>query len=425
MRNFNRELNFYDADLPSLAEEPNSKWRLLVLVFLFGLMLLSGLGVTLSPHIAVLCEVLNNCTKDKKFEQLYFESSGAGELALSQANQAQSLKELKQAYSRLSLALGQLEEIPENAKIYPNAQLSASYYQRQLARLNTQLNKQQQAERQLVAAPRLTEKAQDTETAKILVQAQNAEGVMMSQGEEQHRQVNNTHEDLQTHFDQRVATAQEQPKVTIEPVPQQRQALTRQTHSKRSATAQQDAVISNPSLPSFSTAPLSSASSDEFLARQLANQITTGLVNAANKREINYGTQMYQQVQVAISVLRRGQSLKEAERLSRVPSSVLRQLIEWGQSYPAVKLGSSLPETDWDRSIRLANDISVGLLVAGNQGQINYGSRRYRQVQTAILALRQGRELGEAARVSQVSLPVLDQLSKWGKQRPSISSKGN
>jgi hypothetical protein len=69
-------------------------------------------------------------------------------------------------------------------------------------------------------------------------------------------------------------------------------------------------------------------------------------------------------------------------------------------------------------SIRYANDIAVGLLVADRKGHINYGTKNYRRVQTAILLLRQGEDIETAARMSSVSVPTLHQLIKWGENRP-------
>jgi hypothetical protein len=68
--------------------------------------------------------------------------------------------------------------------------------------------------------------------------------------------------------------------------------------------------------------------------------------------------------------------------------------------------------------IGYANDISAGLLVAGNNGQINYGTTNYRRVQTAIVLLRQGEDIENAARRAKVSLDTLQQLIKWGENRP-------
>ncbi len=69
-------------------------------------------------------------------------------------------------------------------------------------------------------------------------------------------------------------------------------------------------------------------------------------------------------------------------------------------------------------SVRLANDIAYGLVIAHQNQQIRYGTRMYRQVQTAINLLRRGAGLEGASRRSGVPRSVLDQLMEWGQQRP-------
>ncbi|MGK7942466.1 MAG: hypothetical protein AB4062_20365 [Crocosphaera sp.] len=72
-------------------------------------------------------------------------------------------------------------------------------------------------------------------------------------------------------------------------------------------------------------------------------------------------------------------------------------------------------------SIQLANDIAYGLVIAHDKRQIRYGTTMYRKVQTAINLLRRGAGLNGASRRSGVPRPVLDQLMKWGQQRPGAS----
>lgn len=72
-------------------------------------------------------------------------------------------------------------------------------------------------------------------------------------------------------------------------------------------------------------------------------------------------------------------------------------------------------------SIQIANDIAYGLVIAHDKRQIKYGTKMYRKVQTAINLLRRGAGLDGASRRSGVPRPVLDQLMKWGQQRPGAS----
>lgn len=77
-----------------------------------------------------------------------------------------------------------------------------------------------------------------------------------------------------------------------------------------------------------------------------------------------------------------------------------------------------------DTLIRLANDVTFGLVVADRNGQVSYGSYNYRKVQTAIKLLRQGSDISEAAKRSDLTPSVLEQLAEWGSDRPG-SFRGN
>ncbi len=70
--------------------------------------------------------------------------------------------------------------------------------------------------------------------------------------------------------------------------------------------------------------------------------------------------------------------------------------------------------------ITLANDLSVGLIVADNRGELKYGSRNYKKVQTAILSLRKGssQSLEDAAQLSGLDLDILKWLAQYGQNRP-------
>ncbi len=74
--------------------------------------------------------------------------------------------------------------------------------------------------------------------------------------------------------------------------------------------------------------------------------------------------------------------------------------------------------TEKNASIRLANDIAYGLIIAGEKGHINYGTKAYRRVQTAIRVLRRGENLYDAARIAEVPSEQLQQLIRWGENRP-------
>lgn len=68
----------------------------------------------------------------------------------------------------------------------------------------------------------------------------------------------------------------------------------------------------------------------------------------------------------------------------------------------------------------LANDLSVGLIVADQKGELRYGTKNYKKVQTAILSLRKGssQTLEEAAQLSGIDEKTLQWLARYGRDRP-------
>lgn len=158
-----------------------------------------------------------------------------------------------------------------------------------------------------------------------------------------------------------------------------------------------------------------------------ANDIAAGLLVAHQQGQLKYGTKMYRKVQSAMRVLRQGGTLATAAHRAQVPLPTLQQLIKWGEIRPGSSVAGNNPsprsdykgsENGRDESIRQANDIAAGLLVADTKGQINYGTRTYRKVQTAIRLLRRGGTLEAAARQANLSTATLQQLIEWGANRP-------
>ncbi len=159
---------------------------------------------------------------------------------------------------------------------------------------------------------------------------------------------------------------------------------------------------------------------------QYASHIVTGLVVAQNQGQIRHNTKEYSRYQDAIILLRQGYSLEQAATSANVPLSDLYQVIAWGENRPGnpekhqppLLAQSDLQLGDLDGPLRYANDIAAGLLVAHRNGQIRYGTIQYRRVQTAINLLRQKKTLDEAAYHAKVNVSTLEQLIKWGANRP-------
>ncbi len=108
-------------------------------------------------------------------------------------------------------------------------------------------------------------------------------------------------------------------------------------------------------------------------------------------------------------------TVKDAVTLFQVPYQQTRNT---SQSHSVEETKRRLAQ---EVSIQIANDIAYGLVIAHDKNQIRYGTRMYRKVQTAINLLRRGAGLNGASRRSGVPRSVLDQLMKWGQERPGAS----
>ncbi|WP_013322394.1 hypothetical protein [Gloeothece verrucosa] len=74
------------------------------------------------------------------------------------------------------------------------------------------------------------------------------------------------------------------------------------------------------------------------IAVYYANNVAYGLAIAADAGHINPNTRMYNQVQTAIALLRKGETKEEAIRKAKVPPSVMNQLMKWGEDRPVNRL---------------------------------------------------------------------------------------
>jgi hypothetical protein len=72
-----------------------------------------------------------------------------------------------------------------------------------------------------------------------------------------------------------------------------------------------------------------------------ANDLVYGLAVAGQKGHINYGTQMYKQINSVIAMVRRGETVEKAAEVTQVSMSTLSQILKWGEA----RNNNSLSET--------------------------------------------------------------------------------
>lgn len=156
---------------PLFLPQPKPKpWKLMALGSV-GVLLLGGLVIGISPTIKPLCQVLNNCRsnpQDQEWAKRY-------DLAVKQANSArvlaqnpQSIEELQSVRDRFNNAITQLNQIPPDAEVYPEAKKLLPDYQAQLTEIEGQIAQEEQAQKQLEEAEAIARQA-----AKLTDNAQN------------------------------------------------------------------------------------------------------------------------------------------------------------------------------------------------------------------------------------------------------------
>ncbi|WP_083798921.1 serine/threonine-protein kinase [Coleofasciculus chthonoplastes] len=125
-----------------------------VFVFVGG-----GLVYSQVPHIAPLCQALDNCAKDREFEQVYNQAIGEAEAAILQAQDFKNLNDLQQAQDNLNKVVDQLKQIPTDVKIYPKVEQRLTVYEARLNKIQERLLREQQAEQQLTDGTKLADEA--------------------------------------------------------------------------------------------------------------------------------------------------------------------------------------------------------------------------------------------------------------------------
>ncbi|MGK7874263.1 MAG: protein kinase [Xenococcaceae cyanobacterium] len=124
-----------------------------------------------SPHIPALCKTLDNCARDKEFREIYDQAIEKGKESLVSADNAQIVEELQDGRDRLNNAITQLGTIPEDVKVYPEAQKTLADYQSELNQMDALLAKEQQAKEQFAEVEKLVSKVtKQTDAAQTIAQ---------------------------------------------------------------------------------------------------------------------------------------------------------------------------------------------------------------------------------------------------------------
>ncbi|MFM6265986.1 MAG: hypothetical protein ACKPFA_05655, partial [Dolichospermum sp.] len=125
-----------------------------------SLLFVTGLVVTQSAHIPIICKPLNNCAVDEEFSSKYKQAKDIAVTAQKLFESAKNVEELRASQEQLQDAIAQIKTIPTSAKIYNTAQKELSDYQNQLTKIQSRLDKENQA---LDSINEAKQQAQDAE----------------------------------------------------------------------------------------------------------------------------------------------------------------------------------------------------------------------------------------------------------------------
>jgi serine/threonine protein kinase len=339
---------------------------------LFGVVLL---GI-MSPHVTALCKPLNNCARDREFQALYTQEIEEGNKAIAEIAGAQSLDDLQTISDRLNIAVIRLSTIPQDARSHSQARKTLEEYQAHLDVLENKLNEENTVERKLASISRLSNDASDrTDAANTLAQYQKAKSEW-EKVQQQLKEIPNgalAKEEIRTQLAEaqsKLKSIQSEIEQRLTKAEQQLDRVTQQIEQQSQASAASVSDSDNPSIQSSIDPSLSkrqelfaknqqptesldetttevvppeaekslskkqTAVVDNEMAIAYANDIVRGLAIARSKGQINHNTSVYRNVQTTIVLLRRGKTLEEATRLSNVSTSVIEQLLAWGQTSP-------------------------------------------------------------------------------------------
>jgi serine/threonine protein kinase len=141
-----------------------------------------------SPYLPFLCKPLNSCARDEEFQQFYARVLQQETTTRLLSRPPQSLEDLQNTRDRLHETLVQLRKIPEDVKVYSEAQPLMAYYRNELERIDNRLVTEKSAAEALAVIEKRAQKATRSTslatTQRRLEQAQSEWEVILEQLEE-------------------------------------------------------------------------------------------------------------------------------------------------------------------------------------------------------------------------------------------------
>jgi serine/threonine protein kinase len=377
---------------------------------LFGTILIASQ----SPQIPALCKTLDNCARDKEFEEIYAQELEEGKTLILGIEEAQNVAQLQTIRDRLSIAIVRLSTIPKDVSVYQDARKLLREYQNYLNLAQVEIAKEDHAQKQLATIDQLSDTAaQRTATANTVLQYQEVKSewekiqhrlktipsdtFVRDEVQAQLQEANTKIKTIQSEIEQRVTQAKQRLEKVTQQAKQQRIEQITAVRASAPKTPPTTVVVRatqppTPPKPKVSVRPTYNPPQQINPAPQTTARPTLPPLKqpVVAKPENDAPPPVNEPV--------------ATQETTNQPTT--RRIIAFRQS-------------ERDIAIAYANDIAYGLVIAGQRGEINYRTRMYRKAQNTIRWLRRGKTLEEAARLSNVPMSVVEQLVKWGQSRPS------
>ncbi len=136
---------------PKTEEKSNKNKTITIIISsLVGILLLGGSFIAIkSPSISSICKILDNCAKDKEYQEKYDEAQENGIQSIETALEAQNITALEVSRNDLNTAISELKTIPSDVKVYDQGKETIKNYEQELEKIDDRLEKERKAEAQL------------------------------------------------------------------------------------------------------------------------------------------------------------------------------------------------------------------------------------------------------------------------------------
>ncbi|NJK30742.1 MAG: serine/threonine protein kinase, partial [Acaryochloris sp. SU_5_25] len=111
-------------------------------------------------YIQSVCTVLKNCSQDIQFQATYDQAVDDAQAAQITYKQAKTVANIQAAQKQLDTAIAELNKIPQNVKVYPQAKKALATYQNESKTLSTRIQKETKADESFKKANKIAQTIQ-------------------------------------------------------------------------------------------------------------------------------------------------------------------------------------------------------------------------------------------------------------------------